>query len=102
MSTKKSKEIFLGMGANLNVETAQLVTVYDTVSLHTLNNDWINLNVKIEADLSNVPEKYHEVFLNILSAKYVGKVSFGENPFSRCVPEPKKRWWEFWKANLNI
>jgi len=102
MSTKKSKEIFLGMGANLNVETAQLVTVYDTVSLHTLNNDWIQLNVKIEADLSTVPEKYHEVFLNILSAKYVGKVSFGENPFSQCVPEPKKRWWQFWKANMHI
>jgi ABC-type transporter MlaC component len=101
-TNKRSKEIFLGMGPNLNIETAELVTVYDTVALHTLNNDFIQLNVKIQADLSEVPEKYHEVFLNILSAKYVGKVSFGENPFSQCVPEPKKKWWQFWKANLNI
>jgi hypothetical protein len=29
-------------------------------------------------------------------------VSFGDNPFSQCVPPPKKKWWQFWKANVNI
>lgn len=94
---KKKKDIFLGLGANLNIETASMVTIHDTVSLHTLTDDWIPLDVTIQADLSEIPEQYHEVFLNILSAKYLGKVSFGENPFSKCVPEPKKKWWQFWK-----
>lgn len=96
-AAKKKKDIFLGLGANLNIETASIVTIYDTVSLHTLNDEWIPLDVKIQADLSEIPEQYHEVFLNILSSKYLGKVSFGENPFSKCVPEPKKKWWQFWK-----
>jgi hypothetical protein len=58
----------------------------------------IELNVKIEADFNTIPEQYHEVFLNIMTAKYNNKVSFGNNPFSQCLPAPKRRWWQFWKA----
>ena len=58
--------------------------------------------LKIEADFDTIPEKYHEVFLNMLSAKYLDTVSFGDNPFSMCVPPPKKKWWQFWRANVNI
>jgi type I restriction-modification system DNA methylase subunit len=46
----------------------------------------------------DIPEKYHEVFLNIMTAKYSNKVSFGDNPFSQCLPTPKKRWFQFWKS----
>jgi hypothetical protein len=48
--------------------------------------------------LGNIPEKYHEVALNILTAKYLNKVSFGDNPFSECKPIVKRKWWEFWKS----
>ena len=57
----------------------------------------IELDIKIEADFNTVPEKYHEVFLNIMTAKYNSKVSFGDNPFSKCQPAPKKHWYQFWK-----
>ena len=97
MKTQKKKDIFEGMSSSLNIETSQLVTIHDYVSLYTLNNDLIGLDVKIEADLSNIPDEYHEVFLNILAARYLGRVSFGENPFSKCIPAPRKRWWQFWK-----
>jgi len=56
------------------------------------------LNIKIEADFDEIPEEYHEVFFNIMAAKYTDSVSFGDNPFSMCIPpENKKRWWQFWK-----
>jgi hypothetical protein len=47
--------------------------------------------------MATVPEEYHEIFLNMLTSKYYGKVSFGDNPFSRCVPKKEKRWWQFWR-----
>ena len=45
----------------------------------------------------NFPEKYHEIFLNVLTSKYLGKVSFGDNPFSECKPMIRRKWWQFWK-----
>lgn len=94
---KKQEEIFVGFGSHLNVQTSQLVTLNETVTVMEGNNP-IELNVKIEADFNTVPEKYHEIFFNIMSAKYYGKVSFGSNPFSECLPAPTKRWWQFWKS----
>jgi len=62
----------------------------------------MNLDIKIEADFNTIPEQYHEVFLNMISAKYLDSVSFGDNPFSQCIPQPKKKWYQFWKASVNI
>ena len=55
-----------------------------------------DLIVDISADLGDVSEEYHEVFLNVITAKYLGKVSFGDNPFSKCEPSQKGKWWKFW------
>jgi hypothetical protein len=38
----------------------------------------------------------------MVSAKYIDSVSFGDNPFSQCIPQPKKKWWQIWKASVNI
>lgn len=57
----------------------------------------LDLKVDIIADFENIPLAYHEVFLNILTAKYLNKVSFGDNPFSLCKPLVKRKWWQFWK-----
>ena len=35
--------------------------------------------------------------MNMFSAKYLDSVSFGDNPFSKCVPQHKKKWYKFWK-----
>ncbi len=99
---KKESELYLGGGSNLNFQTTKLITTHNTLKLITLSNGTINLDVKIEADFDTVPEQYHEVLLNMMSAKYLDTVSFGDNPFSQCIPPPKKKWWQFWKTSVNI
>jgi hypothetical protein len=100
--TKKERELYLGGGANINVKAAKVVTIHNNLKLMTIGDGAVALDVKIEADFDSIPEKYHEVFLNMMSAKYLDTVSFGDNPFSQCVPPPKKKWWQFWKTSVNI
>ena len=97
MGNDEKGEIYLGGGTNLTCKTSQLVTTHNTLSLVTIGDGTIQLNVKIEADFDNIPQKYQEVFMNMFSAKYLDAVSFGDNPFSLCVPTPKKKWYQFWK-----
>ena len=100
--SKKETDIYLGAGNNINVRKASIVSVYNTLKLMTITDGAIQLDIKIEADFDTIPEKYHEVFLNMVSAKYIDSVSFGDNPFSQCIPTPKKKWYQFWKASVNI
>ena len=93
---KKQEEILVGYGSHLNVHTAQLVTLQDTLTVMD-GNKAIELNISIEADFNSIPEKYHEIFFNVLSARFYGKVSFKNNPFSDCLPLSDKNWWKFWK-----
>ncbi len=93
--TKKENEIYLGGGANINVKKASIVSVHNNLKLITPHDGAIQLDVKIEADFDTIPEKYHEVFLNMISAKYLDSVSFGDNPFSQCIPHPKKKRYQF-------
>lgn len=90
------KEQYLGSGNNTTFETAKLYTINNTVAVKD-KDDWIDLNVKIQVDLSQVDEIYHEIFINLLTSKYMGVASFGDNPFSKCEPNNKKHWWQFWK-----
>ena len=99
---KKETDIYLGGGSNINIKTASIVSVQNILKLITPNDGSIQLDIKIEADFDTIPEKYHEVFLNMVSAKYIDSVSFGDNPFSLCQPPPKKKWYQFWKASVNI
>ena len=96
MSENKG-EIYLGSGNNLLMTTSKLVTCHEVLTLVVNGKGGIPLEVKIQADFSTVPEEYHEVFLNMLASKYCKIVSFGDNPFSKCLPTPKKRWFQFWK-----
>ena len=89
------KEVYLGNGNNLTIKTSNVVTLYDTFMVLDKKKT-IELQVTITADFNTVPEKYHEIFLNILSAKYYNKTSFGDNAFSQCKAEEIK-WWRFWK-----
>ena len=94
---KDNNKIYFGGGANLNFKTSKLVTTNNTLRLITSTDGAIEIDIKIEADFNTIPEKYHEVFFNIICAKYVDKVSFGDNPFSVCKPAPKKKWYQIWK-----
>jgi hypothetical protein len=100
--SKKETDIYLGGGNNINVRTASIVSVHNSLKLITPQDGAIQLDIKIEADFDTIPKKYHEVFLNMISTKYLDSVSFGDNPFSLCQPPPKKKWYQFWKASVNI
>jgi hypothetical protein len=96
MSENKG-EIYLGGGNNLLMTTSKLVTCHEVLTLVVNGRGGISLEVKIQADFDTIPEEYHEIFLNMLTSKYCKTVSFGDNPFSRCLPTSKKRWFQFWK-----
>jgi len=90
-------EIFLSNGNNLTIQTTKNVELRETLSLLNGSSDPIELDVKITADFGSIPEQYHEVFLNMMTSRYYGKASFGDNPFSQCLPPKKKKWYQFWK-----
>ena len=94
---KKQTELFLGGGNNLQIKSASIVTLDQTLTLVTPEDGSFQLNVSIQSDFETIPEKYHEVFLNMLSAKYLNVTSFGDNPFSLCKPAPKRKWYQIWK-----
>ncbi len=88
--------IYLGSN-HINFKVSNTVKLKEEFLL--LSEDGpINLDVEIIADFESVPQKYHEVFMNMLTAKYYNKVSFGDNPFSECRPVVKRKWWQFWKS----
>jgi hypothetical protein len=97
MKQNKENEIFLGAGNNISMKSAKIVSTYQTLYLTTPKDGTISMNVKIEADFDTIPLEYQEVFMNMVSVKYLNRVSFGDNPFSQCLPAPKRRWWQIWK-----
>jgi hypothetical protein len=90
-------EINLGSGNNLAMNTSTIVTCHEALTLIVNGKGGITLDVKIQADFNTVPEEYHEVFMNMLTSKYCKTASFGDNPFSRCIPAKKRKWWQLWK-----
>ena len=89
-------DISLGTGNFINIQLSRNVKLNETLILVD-NNETYALDIEIRADFKDIPDEYHEVFLNMLTSKYYGKVSFGDNPFSQCLPPKKKRWYQFWK-----
>jgi hypothetical protein len=94
-------EIFLGAGNNFTVNASQTVELRETLTLINSSGGPIELDIKISADFATIPEAYHEVFLNMMTSKYYNRTSFGDNPFSKCVPPKKRKWWEFWKPKYS-
>lgn len=90
-----SNELNMG-NTYLTVKSSSIVTLNENFTVFTQDGP-IDLKVNISADLGDVPKKYHEVFLNMLTSKYVNKVSYGDNPFSQCKPISNRRWYQFWK-----
>jgi hypothetical protein len=92
-------EIFLGNGNNLTIQTSKNVELRETLEVKVWGekHNSHSLDVKIVADFSSIPDEYHEIFLNMMTTKYYNKVSFGDNPFSKCLPSKKKYWYQFWK-----
>jgi hypothetical protein len=94
-NNENKNEINTGNGF-IDIKSALIVKLNETFIVHTENGSK-ELTVEISADLNTIEEEYHEVFLNVLSSKYLNRVSFGENPFSECKPLKKRKWYQFWK-----
>lgn len=91
------------INADLNLGNIDFVTVKSNLIVKIEENLCLfasdgahELRVKIIADLESVPEKYREVFLNMLTVKYINKVNFTSNPFSACLEKKKKNFLVRW------
>lgn len=80
----------------IDVKTSNLVKLNENFNVITQDGP-IYFDVEIIADFATIDKKYHEICLNVLTSKYLNKVSFGDNPFSECRPIKKRKWWQFWK-----
>ena len=85
---------------NISIKSSTVVRLNQYFTLLTTEGT-IDLKVDISADFDTIPEEYHEVLLNMLTSKYLNKVSFGHNPFSQCKPPKKKKWYQFWVKTKN-
>ena len=82
---------------SVSVKASTIVSMTEGFSVYTMEGP-IDFDVNIQCDFNQIPEKYHEVCLNMLTSKYINKVSFGTNPFSECKPVVKRKWYQFWKS----
>jgi hypothetical protein len=79
----------------ITVSMSKIIRMNEYFEIATPNGP-IDVKAEIKVDLINVDEQYHEIVFNVLSSKYLNKVSFGHNPFSSCQPPKKKKWYQFW------
>ena len=91
-----SSEFHIGNGSYINMQTSSIVKLNEQFVIYTEDGP-ITLTTEISADFAKIDKKYHEIFFNVLSSKYLNKVAFGDNPFSECKPIVKRKWYQFWK-----
>lgn len=99
MSEQKeiSEDFHLGATSYVNVKASTLVRLNEEFHLFTEEGP-VRMIAEIKVDFAGIPQKYHEICLNVLTSKYLNKVNFGDNPFSECKPVVKRKWWQFWKT----
>jgi hypothetical protein len=95
MAKQSKTEYSLNMDS-IVVKASTIVTLNEYFEVLTEDGP-IDVKTTIQCDFVDIPEKYHEIVLNMLTVKYLNKVSFGNNPFSECKPIVKRKWWQFWK-----
>jgi len=89
-------KVNVGGGEFLQVKSSTIVKLNECFVVYTEEGP-VELMVDISADFKTIDPKYHEIFFNVISAKYLNKVSYGDNPFSECKPIENRKWYEFWK-----
>ena len=67
----------------VNVKASSTVKLNEGFTVFTQEGP-IQLSVDIIADFADIPEKYHEVFMNVLTSKYINKVSYHID-FELCI-----------------
>lgn len=94
-SQEKDKEII----PNLLIQNRKLVILFEKLSLVD-GKRTIELDIKIEADFEDIPKKYHEYFLSMITTKYYSKLYFNDTNFQTDMQIPKKPWYNFLKFKI--
>ena len=95
--SNNTQEHIIGGNNYVNIKKSNHIKLYEQFRVFSQEGP-IDMDVEITADFATIPEQYHEIFLNVLTAKYMNKVSYGDNPFSQCKPMIRRKWWQFWKS----
>jgi len=90
--TDKS-ELYIGNGNHLTVKSSYLVEMKDELKLLKTDDSSVNLTVKITANFENIPDEYHQIFLQMMSARYGGSINCYDNITPFEMPKPKKKKW---------
>jgi hypothetical protein len=99
-SNENNQDIGNGNGW-INIRKSTVITLNDYLVVQH-DRGPVMLKVNIVADFNTIPQEYHEIFLNVLSARYQGSVNFGDNPFSQCKPVQKRKWYQFWRSKYFV
>jgi hypothetical protein len=75
-----STDFHIGNGSYINMKTSSIVKLTEQFIIYTPDGP-ITLNTDVVADFATIDPKYHEIFFNVLSSKYLNRASFGDNPF---------------------
>ena len=91
-------ELYIGNGNHLTVKSSYLVEMRDELKLLKTDDSSVNLTVKITANFENIPDEYHQVFLQMMSARYGGSINCYVNITPFEIPKPKeKKWYQIFK-----
>lgn len=82
------------------IKTTKVLTMKDEFTI-ICDNEPIVLEVEISADFEKVPEKYREMFLNMMTSKYMNVVTLDNNIYSNTYVEKKVKK-NFFKRIFNL
>jgi hypothetical protein len=89
MKQNNQKFISVGDYCEYTIKQSSIIEMKEEFTLLTEEGE-IVLDVTISADFEEIPEKYREIFINMLTTKYMNRVTLTSNLFSK-YSEPEKR-----------
>jgi hypothetical protein len=100
MKQNNQKHISVGDYCEYELKSSSIVQMKEDFTIITEDGE-VKLDVTISADFEEIPEKYRELFINMMTTKYMNRVTISNNLFSKYNPTPKKSWFqklkEVWK-----
>lgn len=100
MKQSNVKTITVGEFCQYNFKSSSLVEMKEEFSILTDEGE-ITLDVSITADFEEIPEEYREIFINMMTTKYMNRVVLSDNLFSKYKKSPKRTWFQKFKALWN-
>jgi hypothetical protein len=86
-SNDEKTELALG-SSYLLMQASCVVKLKELFTIYTEQGE-VSLEVDVTADMVQIPEEYREIFLNMLTTKYLNKVTFTHNIFQNHYHQKK-------------